>query len=566
MKKTSILLSFLLLFIGCREKEPEDFNTRLQNLNEKIRTVESAIEKAEGRTLQAGKIDLEIARFFAEYLSWEMEHPDIMKDVLVRDRFKGKRNLTPLQKEQRYLDHLDRELSGSDYILDQAMARLKKKDVGPLPASIDWSKVEYKDNNFRYNGRIVFPAGFNIINWCLVDREKHPEWTDQDEEKAQRRLFKMKDIGGGLTGVGIHPLECITPSGDVDMDKIDEKINEIRKYEKEGFDVFVGLRFGANEMLEKKWPGISNASGNGVGVDIDHPAIPGLIRKVLAKLVPALEKNTTVQSFDMANEPFFQLDAWSGHSIKAYRKWLEERHGSIKELNRLWRTDYRNFSEIPYPKDKPGKECSAGEWYDRISFHNYRVTSFFSIIYSEIHRYMPDAAVHMKGQDNNSLGPKTLSITDGINREMLGSCVDLHGLDTRPLPITEPRMAMLEAEMPVMNYDDSLYGFHWLGQSFLYDFLTTLQPHHPLIDLEYHAFSINPIRVPDIGTGHAEATLWLAHLHGLIGNVVWYWHSRYGPDAFPEDYLKIWLYGSISTQPIVAAEYFSYDDGSEYLL
>jgi len=108
----------------------------------------------------------------------------------------------------------------------------------------------------------------------------------------------------------------------------------------------------------------------------------------------------------------------------------------------------------------------------------------------------------------------------------------------------------------LLNYDGSPYGFHWLGQSFLYDYLTSLEPHRPVVDFEYHAFSINAIRVPDIGPGHARATLWMAHLHGLVGNMIWYWHRRYGPDPFPTGYFKSWFYASISTQPIVAAEYF----------
>ncbi|MCK4782840.1 MAG: hypothetical protein KAV87_03745, partial [Desulfobacteraceae bacterium] len=121
------------------------------------------------------------------------------------------------------------------------------------------------------------------------------------------------------------------------------------------------------------------------------------------------------------------------------------------------------------------------------------------------------------------------------------------------------RMAVIidtDADNAILNYDESIYGFHWLGQSFLYDYLTSLEPNRPVVDFEYHAFSINPIRVPDIGPGHANVTLWMAHMHGLVGNMVWYWHRRYGPDPFPAEYFKWWIYASISTQPVVAAEYF----------
>jgi hypothetical protein len=41
-------------------------------------------------------------------------------------------------------------------------------------------------------------------------------------------------------------------------------------------------------------------------------------------------------------------------------------------------------------------------------------------------------------------------------------------------------------------------------------YLTSLEPRQPVVDFEYHAFSINPIRIPDLKPSHARSTLWLA--------------------------------------------------------
>lgn len=194
-----------------------------------------------------------------------------------------------------------------------------------------------------------------------------------------------------------------------------------------------------------------------------------------------------------------------------------------------------------------------------MTFHNRRVTEFFEFVQTQIREYIPDALIHLKGQDNSSLGPLDGAVTDGIDRESLTPLASLHGVDTRPLPVTEPRMAAgNKGKNPnkILHYDDSPYGFHWLGQSFLYDYLTSLKPYRPIVDFEYHAFSINPIRIPDIKQSHASASLWMAHLHGLVGNMAWYWNQRYGPYPFPHEHFKVWLYGSISTQPLIATEYF----------
>ncbi|MDX1638741.1 MAG: beta-galactosidase, partial [Balneolaceae bacterium] len=231
-------------------------------------------------------------------------------------------------------------------------------------------------------------------------------------------------------------------------------------------------------------------------------------------------------------------------------KWLQDEHGTIRRLNTVWKTDYSGFDAIPLPKEKPRSECSPGEWYDRIRFHNHRVTSFFGFFSDQIRSYLPEVKIHLKAQDNSSLGPMRQAVGHGIDREALTRHIDLQGLDTRPLPVTEPRMA-------ASSYDGSHYGFHWLGQSFLYDYLTSLPPGRPIVDFEYHAFSINPIRIPDLPRNHASATLWLAHMHGMVGNMAWYWHRRYGPDPFLDTwYWKLWLYASLSTQPVPAAEYF----------
>ncbi|MBT3274350.1 MAG: hypothetical protein HN368_14425, partial [Spirochaetales bacterium] len=310
---------------------------------------------------------------------------------------------------------------------------------------------------------------------------------------------------------------------------------------------------------ESLWPGITKFYGNGVGFDIDHPGARELISKVFSQLIPALNETPAVLSWDMANEPFFSLDMWSPYSLKAYHRWLIDQYGDIESLNSIWETKYREFHDIPLPVENRRDHCSAGEWFDRVTFHNVRVASFFDYVQAEIRKYMPDAVIHLKGQDNSSLGPRPEAVTEGIDRELLTSTTTLQGTDTRPLPVTEPRMAAggeNQVSATGLNYDGALYGFHWLGQSFLYDYLTSLQPTQPMIDLEYHAFSINAIRIPDIPPIHARATLWLAHFHGMVSNSVWYWHRRYGPYPFPLEYFVMWLYGSISTQPALAAEYF----------
>lgn len=551
--------------------EKTTYFDRLIELRVKIDNVTAVLKKYDGYLAKAGYIDVCVANFFAEYIEWELEHPDIMKDALVGNEVladtrhgslvKTQIELDKLERERRYQFHVDYELSSCMEILNQALTRLDTEKNIPIVSDIKWDKVVFENGYFRIDERPVFSGGFNMLEWSFVDTTKHPEWVGKDETLTRSFLLDMKKLGVGIiSDCGIPVSGLILSDGTVDTAGIRERVEGIRVHEKLGFRVDVMLAWPGNPViLEPLWPGITKYYGNGVGFDIDHPGARELIARVFSQLIPALRESQAVLSWDMANEPFFSLEMWSPYSLQAYHGWLAEQYENVERLNRLWKTKYTEFQDIPLPDEKPRAQCSAGEWYDRVTFHNMRVASFFDFVQAEIRKYIPDAVIHLKGQDNSSLGPRPEAVTEGIDRELLTPSSSMQGVDTRPMPVTEPRMAAGGKDRVSetgLNYDGSLYGFHWLGQSFLYDYLTSLQPSQPMIDLEYHAFSINAIRIPNIPQSHPRATLWMAHLHGLISNVTWYWHRRYGPYPFPLNYFVMWLYGSISTQPLIAAEYF----------
>lgn len=581
--KSQIVKLFLFILIigisGCTANKSDEFEERLSDLHKKIDAVTVSLQNADGQAKTDGTINCNIAKYFAEYIRWELDHPEITKEALSRnDLWPGQEKLNTEQQDKRYNDHINRELTDAMILLEQVQHWHKKIAETSASEPINWSKMVFEDGNFKVDGRVVFPGGFNILDRNLINRNNYPEWTDENEAASLSFLPEMRDMGVGIVGVSVPVAQLIAGRDSVDQSKINQKIEEIRKYEALGLRVDLRLNWGGNqELLEELWPGITEHSSNGVPLDLDHPGTRELIHKVMSQFVPLTLTQPAVLSWDMANEPFFDMKGWTEHGMRNFHAWLANRHESITALNKAWETKYASFEEIPKPKynptqpeykpgertappnSQPSLDYSPGQWYDLVTFHNYRVASFFCFVADQIRKHAPNAVIHMKGQDNNSLGPKPFAVTDGIDREMLTPAVDLHGVDTRPLPVTEPRMAVIldpNAKNAILNYDESLYSFHWLGQSFLYDYLTSLEPNRPIIDLEYHAFSINPIRVPDIGEGHARASLWMAHLHGMAANMVWYWNRRYGPNPFPSEEFKSWFYGSISTQPIVVAEYF----------
>ena len=534
---------------------------RLSLLKKKISVVNSALEQAEGFQKKSGNIDLQIAEFFSEYIAWELDNPEIMKEALVGNEtravigafsraVKTDANIDSLELERRYQHHIDYELTSSMEILDQALIRLKKDVDWPVAKDIQWNQMKFENGYFRINDRPVFSGGFNVIDHSLVNAAKYPEWAEKDKTLLPLFLQKMQGLGVGMINMSINVPRLVMENGNIDKAGIRKFTEQIQRYDQMGFKVDVRFGWsGKKEVLEQFWPDITKYYGHSVPLDIDHPGVRVLTSKVMAELMPELKKLSAIVSWDMANEPGFYLNKWSPYTLKKYHTWLAGQYKTVERLNTVWKTNYSGFGAIPLPKNKKQQQCSPGQWYDMVTFHSYRVKMFFELVQGEIRKYVPDAAIHLKAQDNSSLGPRPNAVTDGIDREMLTPLLSMQGVDTRPLPVTEPRMA-------AGDYDESIYGFHWLGQSFLYDYLTSLEPQRSVVDFEYHAFSINNIRVSDIQQNHSRAALWLAHLHGQISNITWYWHRRYGPNPFPSSKSLLWFYGSISTQPLIAAEYF----------
>ena len=213
----------VILFSCCfaesqiKESERKIFRNRLTKLHAKIDLVASALEKSEGYPKQAGLIDLQVARFFAEYIAWELDHPELTTEALGLSEYFKKIELSPEEHQRRYRFHIDHELKGSMEILDQARKRLAADKKWPALKQIDWTKVEYQDNFFRVDGEPVFFGGFNmLLGMGVTNKDKFPGWVEKDKAYINSFLPKMHKIGVGLIGSGTSVPGLLKPDGTVD--------------------------------------------------------------------------------------------------------------------------------------------------------------------------------------------------------------------------------------------------------------------------------------------------------------------------------------------------------------
>lgn len=352
-------LVFVLLcsLAGCvsGKSYQEDFKGRLSQLHAKIDVVSEALERTEGFEKKAGLIDLQVAKFFAEYIAWELEHPELMKEALGLSEYFKKIEVGQPECQRRYLFHIDHELTGSMEILDQALERIASDKKWPEVKEVQWDKVKFQDGFFRADGRPVFFGGFNmLLSMGITNITKYPEWAEKDQEYIRSFLTKMRKIGVGIIGSGTGVPRLVMKDGSVNKAAIEKFAERIREYGEMGFKVDVMLYWGGNtETLEKFWPGITEYYGNGVAMDIDHPGTKVVISRVMAELMPVLKDVDAISSWDLANEPFFNMNMWSKHTLDKYHAWLVDQYDMIEKLNAVWEPVTVVLPIFHCPKIKP---------------------------------------------------------------------------------------------------------------------------------------------------------------------------------------------------------------------
>lgn len=107
---TNLSFLTLMLCIGllCACTTAPTYEQRLTELRARIDAVNAQLDQADGYAQQAGRIDTRIAGYFADYIEWELAHPEMTAEALAsNDRYRGQHTLSPAEREARYHAHVD---------------------------------------------------------------------------------------------------------------------------------------------------------------------------------------------------------------------------------------------------------------------------------------------------------------------------------------------------------------------------------------------------------------------------------------------------------------------------
>ncbi len=111
-------------------------------------------------------------------------------------------------------------------------------------------------------------------------------------------------------------------------------------------------------------------------------------------------------------------------SQQMFREWLKSKYKGIGELNRVWKTQYRDFHEIHAPETRntrPLDGTNRAAWFDWATFNTRRFTDYMKWIKSEMQRLDPQTPICAGG--TSSMLSSSNSVT-GIDEELIINEVD----------------------------------------------------------------------------------------------------------------------------------------------
>lgn len=118
-----------------------------------------------------------------------------------------------------------------------------------------------------------------------------------------------------------------------------------------------------------------------------------LVEKYLRYIMETVKEYECVNYIDLANE--VQMNSWSnsGYYLPRFRKWLENKYGTVSAMNRAIGTNYESFSEVNWPSGWNVEEPLVTE-YDE--YNDWELANYHKFCADIIHEYVPDMPVWTK--------------------------------------------------------------------------------------------------------------------------------------------------------------------------
>ncbi|MBQ8753772.1 MAG: beta-galactosidase [Lentisphaeria bacterium] len=254
-----------------------------------------------------------------------------------------------------------------------------------------------------------------------------------------------------------------------------------------------------------------------------HPAAKEVESRYLERGAAAFAPGAEQIPFvNLTNEPFvFDFSDTGKYARIAYQKSLQKKYKSLRELNTLYGTAYRDFSEIPIPwtsmSEPDFSKVSFAAWVDYLNFRREAIADFFLWMNRKWRSVSKIPVTHklLGGSFSADAFIGHAAYRAGIDFETILRDSDLAGHDLGMGYLTVGREEVADSGDLLVNFYNHHFGV---------DLLRSLSGGKVLVNTENH---LVPNARPDL---HYSAELiqtmvFGQMLHGLAGHTFWVYEN-----------------------------------------
>jgi len=384
-------------------------------------------------------------------------------------------------------------------ILDSSIAEMKAYLADPSLApdavryvtsktSVDGVSfiADRKDDKGRRSRGPVFLVGYGAFHQVRKDMPLWPGYgvnLIQTAEFGARELFPAEDK--------------------VDMSYVNMLIKTLDDAAKYNVKVDFHLSPSLPEWAYIKWPHLRNGGVGFMGFCPDEPEAKQVLQHFLEVVLPLIKDKPALNSFCLSNEGALEHAKNCENTRKWFAEYLQDVHGSVSVMNKLYGTNYASFADVPVPANDA---FDAPQFYDYSAYLMDRFASWHKWFGDEVRKLAPGISVHAKIRMHQVLDRQ--SICWGVDPERFGEVTDLNGNDC--------------------IFVGSSEGFcvPWLTQNISYDIQRSLvnkpvfnSENHPTLD-RYTGY---------VAPEHFRTCLWQGAVHGQGATALWVWERTADP-------------------------------------
>lgn len=186
----------------------------------------------------------------------------------------------------------------------------------------------------------------------------YPEWWPRTEWEIDFR--QMQNLGINTVRMGEFAWAIFEPSpGKFEFSWMDEAISVANRH---GVRVVLGTGTASvPPWLYQLHPDVLSGNEHGPytyggrkGYNTNSSNYLDASQRLVTALAEHYGDNEGVIGWQLDNEPGYPFQSFDPDSERAFRKWLQQRYGTLKELNRVWNgafwsNEYTDWSQIHFP-------------------------------------------------------------------------------------------------------------------------------------------------------------------------------------------------------------------------